>query len=908
MTGLCCPAAFATTAGWEDVCPRRREFPPTEVLWRADFSRKDDFSFELRGGAEGKVEIADDGIHVVKTNGKGEIVVKAKPFAVRRGRGVRFQADQSASRSDVNFSSALLRYHGRREKGLGLQYKAEKLTHWYRGNPPATALQCTAPGTRYRRYGQCFAEDDVLTPVLVIAGAASDSVWSNWCAEDLAAADRAWKDAVRRRKTVNRLETDAISDAELDARLRADGDHTAEVRRIDGVSRLLVDGEVSAPAVYKAHHTFRYFIDRGECHFAGKPFSGSAVKLAVVSSYPWIGGLENTNRYEVSAMAAEVRRAMRIAPEALFMVGICVTAPPDFVAKDHPEEAWLTRDGRQVMGTVNTCLSGFNASEGQFRRGAFPWPSFSSRVWRDWAKGWIRDFVAELKRQGLSKRVVGAHLFGYHDQQMTVCFSDFSKPAQEEYRRMIAEPDCISTNYAFCMRLAGHRALEEFAREFKRALGKPSVVAKYSESPFQDKRGASNDLTAFVHSDALDVIVCQPNYRDRLPGFSIASAVPFASLHLHGKMFWNEYDLRTWCRNFHDLPSAPGTKSYGMAWDLPMWRTMVRKLAGEADATRTGYWLYDMADGWYDDPGLAADIRALAEEEEALARRKPSAWRPDVAVVVDEAQMAYGPDPLQTSRLAGDFIYVDQCRHLVSSGVPYETYLAEDVLRKPEILSGHKLVVFAFLRTVDDRRAALVARLRSEGKTLVYLSETGAYGGGERLGFSATVKDEPAGRRIVPEPGVTDELNGQFGLLVAREYADADFKYGPRCTVAETPGVRVLARYASDGLPALAERRDGPSRSVYVCEPSGLTPGLFNRLAREALAYVAVAKPGLQLNMNGDFVSVHCLCPGTYDFTLPFDAAVTNLRTGLPERTENRRMSLTLTAGETCRFSLEERK
>ena len=91
---------------------------------------------------------------------------------------------------------------------------------------------------------------------------------------------------------------------------------------------------------------------------------------------------------------------------------------------------------------------------------------------------------------------------------------------------------------------------------------------------------------------------------------------------------------------------------------------------------------------------------------------------------------------------------------------------------------------------------------------------------------------------------------------------------------------------------------------AYVCEPGGLTPALLNRFAREAGAYVALDRPGLQLDMNGDFASVHCLRPGTYSFRMPYPCRVRNLKTGLPEEVSDGVVTLRLTAGETCRFRL----
>ena len=56
--------------------------------------------------------------------------------------------------------------------------------------------------------------------------------------------------------------------------------------------------------------------------------------------------------------------------------------------------------------------------------------------------------------------------------------------------------------------------------------------------------------------------------------------------------------------------------------------------------------------------------------------------------------------------------------------------------------------------------------------------------------------------------------------------------------------------------------------------------------------------------MNGYFVSVHCVAPGSYDFKLPFPAEVMNVKSGRTENTPKDILNLTLSAGETCWFRL----
>ena len=76
--------------------------------------------------------------------------------------------------------------------------------------------------------------------------------------------------------------------------------------------------------------------------------------------------------------------------------------------------------------------------------------------------------------------------------------------------------------------------------------------------------------------------------------------------------------------------------------------------------------------------------------------------------------------------------------------------------------------------------------------------------------------------------------------------------------------------------------------------------------ARRAGVYAPADRYGLQVDMNGGFISLHCLMPGHYDFTLPFPAKVVNLKTGLPASTteDGKILPLDVVAGETRWYSL----
>ena len=96
-------------------------------------------------------------------------------------------------------------------------------------------------------------------------------------------------------------------------------------------------------------------------------------------------------------------------------------------------------------------------------------------------------------------------------------------------------------------------------------------------------------------------------------------------------------------------------------------------------------------------------------------------------------------------------------------------------------------------------------------------------------------------------------------------------------------------------------------RYRYVIEYNRATPirkaSTINAEARVAGAYVPLPPETVQVDMNGDFVSIHCLMTGHYDFALPFVADVENLKTG-KRISAAKSIPLDMTGGETRWYRL----
>ena len=896
------------TCGWENIDPVRREFPPARVLWTAALDGTEAFRIELRDGAEGFASITNGALRIHKTNADGYILVTAQGFDVPPGTNdVRLAADVTVPDADSEYSSGFLRAYGRKEI-LGLCHQAER--EYFSlggGHNEMRGLACTAPSMTYRKYAHSRIVDGHVTPVVVVAGAPSISVWRNWTVEDVPAAKKVWEEYFRAHQAKDHAD-DRIDEASFDTAIAADTEHSAEIRTVDGFSRLFVDGKLAAPVVYKGKHAFSDGTPAET--FAGKAVQTEGVRLMVkevrIGWTPGYRGFWTKDGFDLKGCVTEITDAMRIADKSLFIIAFGCTAYPEFTIDEHPEETWRREDGSVVEGTAGSCTAykamGVTVAGGR----TWPWVSYASRVWREEIKDKIRRIVAELKAQGLAKRIVGAQMWGYHDGQFTAPIVDFSRPAQEEYKRFLAEPDNIATNYHWFVKQIGFRAQEEFARTFKQALGKPAVVIRWCEVPLAGTSSGACDLTAFMRSDAVDVIVAQPNYTARRPGFAGGTRLPSASFHLHRKMYWDEFDLRTYgALEMWASTGIPAVKGLGTSEDFPMWQTVYRKHAGTMLAQRMGWWFYDMGGGWCSPPEIAADIGLTVRQSAEMAAAKPSAWKPGVAVVIDEAGLRAWTSPTNVYPETANLVYKAQSALFASAGVPFDVYLADDFLRNPSLADSYRMVVMGFFMKFDGPRRELVRRIAADGRTVLFLAESGIYGGADATGFDVACDWSPQDHNIKAEPGVAEFVRGLWGVWALRQVGGVQLPKKRmarrRMSVAEGPGVKVFARYVSDGRVAIAARQDDGCRRIFVGAAGGITPALFNRFAHEAGAYVGL-QPGVQLDMNGDFASLHCLRPGRYHLRLPYPCRVVNMKSGAEEKTDEDGLPLELTAGETCWF------
>ena len=410
-------------------------------------------------------------------------------------------------------------------------------------------------------------------------------------------------------------------------------------------------------------------------------------------------------------------------PQARFLPRLYLD-PPKWWLEAHPEEA---------AGCFHTA-----GWEGKDRRA-----SFTSERWLKDTSDYLRQYLRHLNSSAYADRFIGFVLGGGHALEWVynwqgIFFHDYSQrqacafrgylrdrygsvgalrqawkdPAVTFETAEIPTPEQRQSSDSFnfydpakgrqlpdYMRfhsMAVSRAILHFSRVVREETqGKRLILhfygyhlntqqAKYMNMGHQDFGTTlrSNDIDAF----------CSPHfYALRQPGEVIQPVVPLDSVRLHGKLFFDEDDIRT-----HLAARTPLAISEGRAETLDQTINVMKRDFAYCTSKNIPFWWMDWGNGWYNDDAimdLVAKIQEIATE--SLDRdRGPSA---EIAVVVSEKSVDY----LRASvSLMRPLVFSQVCEQLHRIGAPFDICLLSDL----PLLEEHKLYIFldTFYLTEED--------------------------------------------------------------------------------------------------------------------------------------------------------------------------------------------------------------
>ena len=903
-------------SGWENFNEKYQLTGKEKILWQEKFDGKlEDFDISFRDGAEGKVEIKNSALKIIKSNYSGYIVVKSKkPLKSEIGAALQTSIICSSRNADPEYAIGYLRLFGEKED---LSYFS-KLDGRGPGGPRMSKLINSPENSWIRKLAHLQLSEksgDLITPAIVVAGSPSESLWDNWYIEDFNTAKEVFRQNVGENFNFPAgEECDGKFFAEM---LRNEIDHQAKIEVQDGLSKLVVDGKTVPPYFFIpfAGHPGKESVNSKNMADAGVDLQFIIIHFGNDSKkqHFW-----TKDGFDVQGAVNKIRSAMRCAPDAKFLLTLTINPYREF-ADEFPEEVWSLYDGTPVYGSF---IHSPQAIEAKKPERLFYWISMYSTVWRDAVKKNISLLIKELKASNLSKKIVGVHFTGFHDNQFSTRHVDFSKPAKVAFRKYLKEkyknikslqsawknssitsfddiepenfgkklffdPDKEQSkiDYLHFLKNGAMDLQEDLGGFIKKEFGKNIVVVRYCMGTFGGTLNSAFDIWSFLNSKNVDILIAQPAYARRIPGMSIGFRLPLASFHHHGKIFVNDFDIRTYAA-IHGKETELRMLGLSCVINDRMWNSVHRKMSGQMIASGMGYRYLDMGNGWFSPPEIMSDIADSSKKHRDLVsgQQKKRFWHPDAAFVIDEKGMLLRNFPGNYYNFEEYYTVGYQLNYLASSGVPFDIWMLEDLLASPEIARKYKMLVFGGMNNVDNARRKLLDSLKNNHRTLVFLSGSGRLGKGESAtGFAAKYERRPESHETVPEK---NEKNNMLSPLFSDtvllqnigKNAPKNMRPG-RFMVLPGPGLTVHARYRDNGNIAIASRNFRDFRSVYVGNSGGLTPEFFNHLARTGGVY-SVADSGIQVNMNGNFMAVHGIIPGKYRIKLPFSCDVINLKDG----------------------------
>ena len=602
-----------------------------------------------------------------------------------------------------------------------------------------------------------------------------------------------------------------------------------------------------------------------------------------------------------------MRQIIELHPQALIVPRVSANAPSWWL-EQHPETRMMFEDGKP--GRLSTV---------------------SSRLYRREMSAHIEKLCRHLC-EAFPDHFAGIHPAGqnsaewFYDQSWGPVMSGYEPPTRDAWRnwlKQLGEPGAESAEVPAAKRrhAAPHGFLRDPAKEHDLILfnrfwqqemadtvveiaaacrrgtsGKKLVVFFYGYlfefPPLRNGAPYAGHyaLSRVLASPDIDVLCSPISYFDRQWQGTGASMTAAESVMVHGKLWLNEDDTRTYLAN---------TKSFGGVEDLTQTKAVLLRNTAQAALRGFGTWWMDLPGrGWYDDARIWDTHRRLASlDADVLKRKKP--FQPEIAIILDEDSMIHLTGG--SNVMARPLVYESRAA-FGRSGAPYGQYMLRDVIAG-NVPAKLQVFIAAWSLTPDQRRE--LRNSREPGVTRVwcyapgYLLESDGTGRADVKAMSEVSGFEHRALDIETAVATPTEAGKAMGII---EPWGLQTRIRPLFTIVPVEGDQVLATY-SDGSPAVVVRTRKNATDVF----SGV-PAWTNQLVR-ALAKVA----GVHLYTTVDanvwaaegYLAIHTMSDGPLRVNTGKTAPVKDAFTGKIVG-QGPSISLDVKAGETRVLRIQE--
>lgn len=637
----------------------------------------------------------------------------------------------------------------------------------------------------------------------------------------------------------------------------------------------------------------------------------------------WFGGSQAGNLgqiepgvYDYGLYDSYFATVLDAVPDAYFIPHIGVTAPR-WWQEMHSEECALFSDGRRGPSSIASELWRREMGDDLRRliahlRGA----PYADRIlgvifysgytaewqmwgtWRpqsdDYSEPALRAFRAWLgEKYGTDAALRAA----WADAQVTLATAQMPSHEQRQetspfLRDPAAERQVIDFNQ-FISDLTAD-AISHFARVTKEALQESQVAGTYygymAAHGARQQDCGHNALEQVLRSPDIDFLMSPPMYAHRQLGGTSTFMSATESVMLHGKLWLDESDLRTY---LSDPAAGYGRTTTPEDSVAVTWREFANVLTRRAAVS----W-FDMGGGWFSgEPMWDCYRRQVEVAQEAFGEREP--FHGEVAVFVDERSYAYYRFNNLTRVMVTDVI-----ARMPEVGVTWDFYLLSDLPHAD--LPAYRLYVLLNAANMDEAtHRALVERARRDDATVLYVHAPGyaredGLDAGRLEAFTGMSVDVDAA------PGPATYLV-EAGHPLAEGIA-AEAPLGPGVELAPRPVItdaeaEAIAHWTAGGVCMARKVHEGVN-TVY-CAGVAVPPALLRNIARAAGAHVwSDTDDGIYT--DGRYFALHAATDGEKTIRLPGGRRIVDVLTGEEVSPRADVIQRTMQRGETLFLRLED--
>jgi len=730
----------------------------------------------------------------------------------------------------------------------------------------------------------------------------------------------------------------------------------AELKKVGNKVRITLNNQEVVPAMHHVLGPTGQFADYALMESIG------GINMQVVSLDMLNRDKEFTDRavwpsvgkYDFSVTFERLEYALANAPNTNIILNINTSWPPDWI-EQNPDHTWQNIKGQRGYGMTSQQL--FMGFIDELPSGNYMWwPSpFSEKAILD-AQEVVRLFVKELKTKPYANKVIGCHISGGHDGQFNTsgrpCYSPIAKQAfrvwlqnlyktDEELRKRwndksvslaTAEIPDYSKRGSLSSTLFYNPETDQHYIDHTRFQAEQGMIIrdrmaeafkKYMETPVLGMtwvmgggrgQGVQN---IFFNSKNIDILVGQPTYARRLPGYIGGMRnVAMNSYREHGKMLFKEFDFRTWTRNSTDELYAQRLSSTEGADDF---KAAFRKEFMQMFGQGMGFWMYDIGRNHFKDPEMLKVVKEGVDLYRNYELDTKVKYRSDVAIVFVDESLQWERRTINTNNgltLDGHTYF-----NVAEAGFTFDNYYLADILNNPN-LQNYKLYIFKDAwKLSGEQRQEIESKLQKDGKVLVWNYASG-YIGDDKFSdryvsqltkmdvLSKNITEWPVLKVINNNPYMKN-VEGRIGTLNAIATAMGRGPAVPksplnipRFEIKEGDGVIPLALYEDNKI-AIAAKEFPTWTSVHFGMLGSLDARILNNLAKKAGAHCFVESGVGNVEFNGSLLGIHCLKSEKTSISLPVKAKVIDFDSKKVLVEANDSFEITMNSGDSRLFIVE---